>query len=321
MIRAKPLVSKPLVSVLISNYNYDRYLQQAIDSALSQTYPHLEIIVVDDGSTDDSRKVIAHYGQQVIPVLKENGGQASAFNAGFAVSQGELICLLDADDIWLPEKVERIVEAAGAFPQASVIYHRVQNVDQAGQASGQPWPPYTVIRGNIFDQVKRTGGWWPFPPSTGLSFSRSFLDQVMNIPEQEYRICADTYLADLSPFFGDVVGIDQTLSQFRIHAANNWSNPVDMQRRSLQSHELRVSILNRVLSNVCPDTQISLNNHLPYQRLKHQLGEGASVLALSQLAFQNPWEVRLTSRLKAIAQLWLKEIRAIPHKTPNHVNS
>lgn len=301
--------TQPLVSVLISNYNYDRYLKQAIDSALNQTYPQLEIIVVDDGSTDESRQVIASYGDRVIPIFKANAGQASAFNAGFAASQGGLICLLDADDVWMPTKVEQVVKAAQTYPDAAVIYHRVQNIDQSGYIFGQAWPPYNVIRGNIAKQVMHTGGWWPFPPSTGLSFTRSFLKQVMDIPEEEYRICADTYLADLSPFFGAVVGIDQPLSCFRIHGTNNWSNPVDVQRRSLQSHELRVNVLNHVLRRVPVEAQVSLKDHLPYQRLKHQLGEGESILALSRLVLQNPWELRLTSRLKAIAKLWFEEIQ------------
>lgn len=300
--------AQPLVSVLISNYNYDRYLRQAIDSALNQTYANLEIIVVDDGSTDDSQQVIAGYGDRVMPILKQNGGQASAFNVGFAASRGALVCLLDADDVWLPTKVEQVVKAAQADPDAAVIYHRVQNIDQTGHALGQAWPPYTVIRGDISRQVSHTGGWWPFPPSTGLSFTRSFLTQVMDIPEPEYRICADAYLADLAPFFGNVVGIEQPLSHFRIHGANNWSNPVDVQRRSIQSHELRVSVLNRVLHNIGINIQLSLNDHLPYQRLKHYSGEERNILALSQLALQNPWELRLTSRLKAAAKFWIEAL-------------
>jgi glycosyltransferase involved in cell wall biosynthesis len=302
--------AQPLVSVLINNYNYGRYLGEAIDSALNQTYPQLEIIVVDDGSTDNSQQVITSYGDRLIPVFKHNGGQASALNAGFAVSQGAVICLLDADDIWLPTKVEQVVTAVCAYPEASVIYHRVQNMDQMGHALGQPWPPYPVIRGNISKQVSHTGGWWPFPPSTGLSFTRSFLTQVMDIPESEYRLCADTYLADLSPFLGEVIGINQPLSRFRIHDTNHWSHPVEIQRRSLQSHELRVDVLNRVLRQIHAETQVNLREHLPYQRLKHHLGEGENILALSQLAFQNPWELRLTSRLKTVVQLWMEEIRA-----------
>lgn len=312
--------TQPLVSVLINNYNYDRYLATAIDSALNQTYSPIEVIVVDDGSTDDSRQVIAAYGDRIIPIFKANGGQASALNAGFAISQGTIVCLLDADDVWMPTKVEQVVKTANANPYASVIYHPVQNIDQTGQSFGQPWPPYKVIQGNISKQVVHTGGWWPFPPSTGLSFTRTFLKQVMAIPEMEYRICADTYLADLSPFFGDVLGINQPLSNFRIHQTNNWSNPVDMQRRSLQSHELRVSVLNQVLCNIGIDAQVSLSDHWPYQRLKHKLGEGRSLAALSQLAWSNPWERRITSRLKTATMLWFEKIPTLPFVTQNHAN-
>src|SRR5215208_719446 len=91
-------VSKyPLVSVLISNYNYEGFLREAVNSALNQTYPNVEVVVVDDGSTDNSREVIASYRERVVPVLKENGGQASACNAGFQVSRGEIAIFLDAD--------------------------------------------------------------------------------------------------------------------------------------------------------------------------------------------------------------------------------
>src|SRR5688500_10169891 len=99
----------PLASVIINNYNYGRYLGAAIDSALAQTYPHTEVVVVDDGSTDDSRQVIAGYGERVVPVLKENGGQASAFNAGFAASRGDVVLFLDADDLLLPGAVAAAV--------------------------------------------------------------------------------------------------------------------------------------------------------------------------------------------------------------------
>ena len=80
-----------LVSIIVNNYNYGRFLGEAIDSALGQTYPRLEVIVVDDGSTDNSRDVISSYAGQLTALLKCNGGQASAFNAGFAASRGEVV--------------------------------------------------------------------------------------------------------------------------------------------------------------------------------------------------------------------------------------
>src|SRR5208282_584801 len=94
---------RPLVSIIVTNYNYARYLRAAIDSALAQTYPHVEVIVVDDGSTDESREVIESYEKRVLPVIKANGGHGSAVNAGFVVSRGEIVIFLDADDELLPE--------------------------------------------------------------------------------------------------------------------------------------------------------------------------------------------------------------------------
>ena len=304
-------VAQPLVSLLINNYNYELYLKEAITSALNQTYPNTEVIVVDDGSTDNSREIIGNYEKKIIPVYKENGGQASAINAGFAVSRGEIVCLLDSDDVWLPQKVEKVVEAFCSNSEAAVVYHRVQNVDEAGTPTGKPWPPYNPIKGNISSQVARTGGWWPFPPSTALSFHRKFLCKVMNVPEEEYRICADTYLADLAPFSGEVVGIEQALSLYRLHSSNNWSSSIGAQEdvtaiRDLQYHELRVSVLNRCLKRLGIDLEVSLADHLPYQLLKYKLDKKKNLISLSLLALRNPWEHRLVSKLKAVAILWLE---------------
>lgn len=98
-----------LVSIIVNNYNYGRFLREAIESALSQTYKPLEVIVVDDGSTDCSRDVIASFGARILPVFKENGGQASALNAGFARSHGDLVMFLDSDDLLLDYAIERVV--------------------------------------------------------------------------------------------------------------------------------------------------------------------------------------------------------------------
>lgn len=99
----------PLVSIIINNYNYESFLQIAINSALKQTYPNIEVVVVDDGSTDHSWEIIESYGDRIIPVAKENGGQASSLNAGVQASSGDILCFLDADDIFYPQKVEAIV--------------------------------------------------------------------------------------------------------------------------------------------------------------------------------------------------------------------
>ena len=126
----------PLVSILINNYNYGRFLGAAIESALSQDYPSIEIVVVDDGSTDNSRDIIDRYAGRIISVIKENGGQASAFNAGFAASQGEILCFLDADDLFNPEKVGRVVKAfleQGLNSRSLMVHHLLAVKNETGK--------------------------------------------------------------------------------------------------------------------------------------------------------------------------------------------
>ena len=298
--------SDPLVSVLISNYNCDLYLAESIDSAINQTYPYKEIIVVDDGSTDNSQQIIDSYQDNIIGIFKSNGGQGSAINKGFAVSKGEIICLLDADDLWLPSKLKEVVTAFNNHPQATVVYHKIQNIDRSGTPWGEPWPPYKAIVGNVSSLVARAGGWWPFPPSTALSFSRQFLGEIMNIPEAEYRLCADAYLADLAPFFGEVIGIDRVLSKFRIHNTNNWSKEHNQWQRAVEYDRLRVDNVNRILARHDMKLKISLRDRWPYQWLQYKLGKEHNLWKLSRLAWSNPWKDKTVSKVKTLIKLWLE---------------
>ncbi|HEY0656892.1 MAG TPA: glycosyltransferase family A protein, partial [Pyrinomonadaceae bacterium] len=100
----------PKVSVIIPNYNYAKYIAETIDSVLAQTYPNLEVIVVDDGSKDDSLKILRSYGDKITVIEQKNQGVARARNIGTAYSNGEYIAFLDADDVWLPEKLARQME-------------------------------------------------------------------------------------------------------------------------------------------------------------------------------------------------------------------
>ena len=120
----------PLVSILINNYNYGRFIGKAIDSALSQTYKNIEVVIVDDGSTDDSQDIIASYGDRIVSIFKENGGQCSSYNVGFANTKGEIICFLDSDDIFLPEKVAEVVEVFKSCEELGWCFHDLRWVDE-----------------------------------------------------------------------------------------------------------------------------------------------------------------------------------------------
>lgn len=123
--------SQPLVSVVIATYNMGQYINQAIDSILQQTWNHLEIIVVDDGSTDNTVDVMAAYkdNPKVVYIKNENQGQPKAKNCGIKNTKGDFIAFCDADDLWEPHKLE-IQMPLFANPKVGVVYSEVSNIDE-----------------------------------------------------------------------------------------------------------------------------------------------------------------------------------------------
>jgi len=127
-------VADPVVSVIIPCYNQGRYLADAIDSVLGQTYSRTEVVVVDDGSTDCTSEVAMRYRDRLHYLHQRNAGPSAARNSGLLASQGELVLFLDADDYLWPDVLERHVEAARRTPSASVFVGAWQEVDQEGHA-------------------------------------------------------------------------------------------------------------------------------------------------------------------------------------------
>ena len=217
--------SRPLASVIINNYNYGRYLRQAIESALGQTYQPLEVIVVDDGSTDDSREIIAAFGDRLDAVLKENGGQASALNAGFARCQGDVVIFLDADDVLLPDTVGRAVEALRADPGLAKLMYRMAVIDEEGEPTGvlKPAPHLAVPTGDLRREMMVFAFDVPRTATSGNAFPASILRQVMPIPDDRLgQTGADWYLAHVCPLYGRVGFLDDPGAHYRVHEANSY---------------------------------------------------------------------------------------------------
>ncbi|MEB3181430.1 MAG: glycosyltransferase [Nostocaceae cyanobacterium] len=239
--------SQPLVSIIVNNYNYAQFLSESINSALQQTYRNIEIIVVDDGSQDNSREILAKYGNKIIPIGKQNGGQASAFNAGFMVSHGEIIIFLDADDYLFPETVEQVVSAWNS--QLAKVQYRLQMVDISGDNIGiYPPPERNLDSGNVLSTLL-TKGRYGTPVTSGNAFSRAVLEKIFPIPEAEFRLSADGYVVNQVPFYGEILSIEQPLAAYRIHGNNLWaySQKVDTERfakyvnHDLQRYQLLAS--------------------------------------------------------------------------------
>jgi len=211
-----------LASIIIDNYNYGRYLAEAIDSALTQIYPHNEVIVVDDGSTDNSREIIANYGNRISAVLKANGGQASAFNAGFRASHGEIVCFLDADDFFSPTTLH---SAAPLFDLAQVVqvHWPLAVIAGDGTRSAEFCPTDGKLpAGDLRPIVISEGpGAYSQVPTSGNAWSRTFLEQVLPIPEDEFRYGADSYLLLLAPLFGHIESLADPQAYYRLHDRNH----------------------------------------------------------------------------------------------------
>jgi len=149
------------VSCIVPVYNGARYLGDALDSILAQTSPAGEIVVVDDGSTDDTPDVMDRYAGRIRAVRQANAGPSAARNAGLELSTGELIAFLDADDLWLPDKLGRQLAVLDAHPGAMLCFCGIVNFREGSGPSGGPseWPqspfsPCTVlVRRTLFADV------------------------------------------------------------------------------------------------------------------------------------------------------------------------
>ena len=259
-----------LVSIVVNNYNYAHFLAQAVESALRQTYPCVETIVVDDGSTDNSREVLEAFGDRIRTVFKENGGQGSAFNAGFKASQGDIVIYLDADDYLYPSAVEKVVRRWNG--NVAKIHYRLLTVDADGVEHGlHPRQGVPLPEGEVWRDYIRTGT-YATPATTGNAFARSALEQVLPMPEEGYVYSADAYLLVRIPFHGLILAVDEALGVYRQHRKNysvssGLSADLAANRRRMQREACNDAAFKTELQRVAPGTDPEVR-YLPYQRLK-----------------------------------------------------
>ncbi len=219
------LPDHPLVSIILTSYNYARFVGQAIDSVFAQTYQNCELIIVDDGSTDASpeviRKALAEAPYPARAIYQENRGQAAAMNVAFAEAKGELVAFLDSDDHWLPTKLEEMLAFIRAQPDGGVYQHQVE--DGRGKAVLDP-----VCSGDYYRKWKALGEvntairhdlFLVFAPTSALMFRRDVLDQVFPLPTQLVA-CPDTFLVFLACRRGPLYSNPRTLGVWRSHDSN-----------------------------------------------------------------------------------------------------
>jgi glycosyltransferase involved in cell wall biosynthesis len=210
------------VTVLVDTYNSGHFIEETIDSVLAQDFPleQMEILVVDDGSTDDTAERVRKYGNRIQYFCKPNGGQASTFNFGIARARGEIIAFLDGDDYWLPGKLRRVVDELEKHPEAGMVYHNF--FCKRGPSPDQlPFNGLAGVSGFLADNRKSLLGYNLYPTAT-LAFRRSVLERLLPVPES-LIVQADAHLSACVIFVAPIVYIDQPLTVYRVHSDNLWN--------------------------------------------------------------------------------------------------
>ena len=231
----------PLVTALIDTYNYGHFIEEAIESVISQDFPadQLEILVVDDGSTDDTKERVSKFGKTVQYLHKPNGGQASAFNFGLERANGKFVALLDADDYWLPSKLRKVVEQFEKHPKAGLVYHPFCEfvVETGVWRDG----PFNEVSGEVSQDRKKLLLYTACQTS-GLTFRTSLVGKLLPLNEKMI-ISSDGLLAALIVFLGPIVAIPEPLAVYRIHGSNLYyqsSKGIDRIRQSRRIEALKI---------------------------------------------------------------------------------
>lgn len=208
------------LSVIITSYNYSRYIAASIESVLDQSNDCVQLIVVDDHSTDNSRDIISDFGERITPIFQpQNMGHGAAFNTGFASATGDLVMFLDADDFLLPGAISNILERYE--PEVSIYHYRMRQADING-VLGAIFPPAqrSLATGDISLALRQRGR-YNSTVTSGLVFSRSALLKVMPMDAEAFRQGGDGYLTSVVPLYGPSRTSDLTISAYRIHGMNH----------------------------------------------------------------------------------------------------
>ncbi len=255
-------IALPRVSVIVTCFNYARYISDALASVASQTYDSLECVVVDDASTDDSALRI----QQWIDEKRDsrfrfihnplNSGQTASFAAGLAATNGEFVAFLDADDFWFPEFLQRHVEAhLNRSFSASISCSDLVQVDSERRALSGTWVgpvfeaifeerkahPHRVIDSDHLVRIVPMAALelpevttvkyvnpsyleYPWTATSGMMFRRSVLDLLMPSQPADLRVCTDCYLFVMSHYFTGSLAIDAALGSYRRHGSNSFAS-------------------------------------------------------------------------------------------------
>lgn len=315
----------PVVSVLVPCFNYGSYLPDALDSVLKQDYPgRIECIVVDDGSTDNTAEVVRRFTPPVRYIYQKNRGQAGALNTAFRVSTGDVVCLLDPDDLWFPGKVRRVVELFLREPQTGLVHHRLRVVDGQGRTLGGSLRVRNPADGDVSLRMRKKVLPYPFWFASALSLRRAIAELVFPLSERQ-KGHADGLVATSAALLTRVRFLDEPLGTYRVHGGNLWAvghlqrdssgDPGAERRRAARfvaDLEDKVQHANRVLERSGRAGGLSPWMNWTYLKSKAAL-EGRSPASFLPRALRAAWrcpELGVRDRVEVSWVLFRRSMRA-----------
>jgi hypothetical protein len=213
---------KPNVTVLVDTYNHERFIEQALVSVLEQDFPasEMEVLAVDDGSTDRTSEIIRKFEPRVRLLRKTNGGQASAFNFGIPEARGEIVAFLDGDDWWARNKLSCVAKTMTANPEVGIVGHGIHEMDGEGKPVRTLIPPtINTFRLQFNDGAQIFRNYMAFLGTSRVSIRKDVLLQIIPLPDP-LVIEADEFMSAVAAADSDVALIPEPLTFYRLHDGN-----------------------------------------------------------------------------------------------------
>jgi glycosyltransferase involved in cell wall biosynthesis len=269
MTQIKNYNAEPLVSVIIPTYNCGKFIEQSIDSVLKQTYKNKEIIVVDDGSTDDTPLKMSKYGDNIFYIRQNNQGPSKARNIGMDYSKGEYLAFLDADDVWYPRKLEMQIECFRKVQEIGLVFTDFSRIDMEGNIVQDRYEQYAfaifqdyglsidkIFKGKraiLIDDFKQLYFGDVFYhlckgnfilPSTTL-FKKGCIEKIGLLWNEEYRCAVDQYFHLHFAHHFHVAYLDAVTAEYRVGRGGNLSGNTNIPQLILNTIETLEDIYKR----------------------------------------------------------------------------
>jgi glycosyltransferase involved in cell wall biosynthesis len=227
------MIEKPLVSIVMPAYNSACFIREALDSCLQQTYSHIEILVIDDGSTDNTAAIVESYGRAVRLIQQPNKGPAIARNKGIEHARGRFIKFCDADDILYPNHIEVVLNTFARHPDAGLVYTRYLPVLKDGHTPQQDVTHPPLLSGDIYCELLLSNS--NLIRTSGVTVRQQCLFHVGLFPDDEsFRHAEDWDLFLRVAAEYDCIAVPDVLLNYRLHDSNISGNKLANTRGRLQ---------------------------------------------------------------------------------------